>query len=35
MYENVNYIGMLIKIEMQLAITFQLFVTQRQKKNPK
>lgn len=27
MYEN--YIGMVIKIEIKLAITFQLFVTQK------
>jgi len=29
MYENDNYIGMVIKIETQLAIIFQLFVTQQ------
>lgn len=35
MYENDNYIGMVIKIEIQLAITFQLFVTQQQQRNLK
>lgn len=35
MYENDNYIGMVIKIEIQLAITFQLFVTQQWQRNPK
>lgn len=29
MYENDSYIGMVIKIEIKLAITFQLFVTQK------
>lgn len=32
MYENDNYIGMVIKIEIKLAITFQLFVTQKTSK---
>lgn len=29
MYENDDYIGMVIKREIKLAITFQLFVTQK------
>lgn len=35
MYENYNYIDMIIKIEIQLAITFQLFITWKWQRNLK
>lgn len=35
MYENGTYIGMVIEIEIQLAITFQLFFTPKWQRNLK